>query len=244
MGKGSAKSVRIIGTVRLERDHFRWKISRLDEVLSEFLRRETIKQFSDALANHLDCVLTRPVARASQIARTTRAAPLVSAAMRVVLLFQDDEDLVEPCRGRAGGKPRGPADRPHHAPRDYRRLRAAGYASTRRAASNARGSDLRRADHTISTEPGRARHDSPSPKGSDLIASLEEACGVFGIRYAQPDGPQHGIVHVIAPEFGFIAPGITLVCGDSHTCTLGAFGVLAFAVGATEIGWCCGIVRS
>jgi 3-isopropylmalate/(R)-2-methylmalate dehydratase large subunit len=92
------------------------------------------------------------------------------------------------------------------------------------------------ADHAISTEPGRARHDSPSPNGGDLIASLEEACGVFGIPYAQPDGPQHGIVHVIAPELGFIAPGVTLVCGDSHTCTLGAFGALAFAVGATEIG--------
>jgi 3-isopropylmalate/(R)-2-methylmalate dehydratase large subunit len=91
------------------------------------------------------------------------------------------------------------------------------------------------ADHAISTAPDRGPCDSLSHSGSEMIASLEQSCGAFGYRYARPDDDAHGIVHVAGPEQGFILPGTTHVCGDSHTCTVGAFGALAFAVGASEI---------
>ncbi|SFS58109.1 3-isopropylmalate/(R)-2-methylmalate dehydratase large subunit [Sulfitobacter marinus] len=54
------------------------------------------------------------------------------------------------------------------------------------------------------------------------------------VEYIAPDDQRHGIVHVIGPELGFTLPGTTLVCGDSHTCTHGAFGCLAFGIGASE----------
>lgn len=91
------------------------------------------------------------------------------------------------------------------------------------------------ADHAISTAPDRGPHDSLSPTGSQMIASLEESCRAFGYRYAPANDPAHGIVHVAGPEQGFILPGTTHVCGDSHTCTVGAFGALAFAVGSSEV---------
>ena len=91
------------------------------------------------------------------------------------------------------------------------------------------------ADHAISTAPDRGPYDSLSVAGSQMIASLDESCQAFGYRYAPPDSDAHGIVHVAGPEQGFILPGTTHVCGDSHTCTVGAFGALAFAVGASEV---------
>lgn len=91
------------------------------------------------------------------------------------------------------------------------------------------------ADHAMSTAPDRGLHDSVSPRGGEMIASLEQSCAAFGYRYARPDEEAHGIVHVAGPEQGFILPGTTHVCGDSHTCTVGAFGALAFAVGASEV---------
>ena len=90
-------------------------------------------------------------------------------------------------------------------------------------------------DHAISTAPDRGRYDSVTGSGAEMIRGFEEAARHFGIPYAAPNAPEHGIVHVVAPEQGFVAPGQTLVCGDSHTCTLGAFGALAFAVGVSEI---------
>ena len=65
---------------------------------------------------------------------------------------------------------------------------------------------------------------------------LERNCADFGIDYLRLDGPDQGIVHVIGPEQGFTLPGMTLVCGDSHTSTHGAFGALAFGIGASECG--------
>jgi 3-isopropylmalate/(R)-2-methylmalate dehydratase large subunit len=91
------------------------------------------------------------------------------------------------------------------------------------------------ADHAMSTAPDRGPHDSITPSGSAMIASLEQSCQAFGFRYARPDDEAHGIVHVAGPEQGFILPGTTHVCGDSHTCTVGAFGALAFAVGSSEV---------
>lgn len=91
------------------------------------------------------------------------------------------------------------------------------------------------ADHAMSTAPDRGPHDSITRSGSEMIASLEQSCQTFGYRYARPDDEAHGIVHVAGPEQGFVLPGTTHVCGDSHTCTVGAFGALAFAVGSSEV---------
>ncbi|MFT4056116.1 MAG: aconitase family protein, partial [Novosphingobium sp.] len=68
------------------------------------------------------------------------------------------------------------------------------------------------------------------------VALLEANCAEFGIEYLALEGERQGIVHVISPEQGFTMPGISLVCGDSHTATHGAFGALAFGIGASECG--------
>ena len=66
------------------------------------------------------------------------------------------------------------------------------------------------------------------------VARLRENCARHGVRYLPMHDRRHGIVHVIGPELGFTLPGATLVCGDSHTSTHGAFGALAFGIGASE----------
>ncbi len=88
------------------------------------------------------------------------------------------------------------------------------------------------ADHAV---PTRFRH-LPPPDGlaSRQVTRLEENCARFGISYIPVRDDKHGIVHVIGPELGFTLPGLTLVCGDSHTSTHGAFGALAFGIGASE----------
>jgi 3-isopropylmalate/(R)-2-methylmalate dehydratase large subunit len=67
------------------------------------------------------------------------------------------------------------------------------------------------------------------------VETLSENCAYFDIRELGMDDPRQGIVHVIGPEQGFTLPGITLVCGDSHTSTHGAFGALAFGIGTSEV---------
>ena len=103
----------------------------------------------------------------------------------------------------------------------------------------ARGRRVRRpeahlavADHAVPTS-GR---DRPLPDGlaARQVARLEENAARFGIPYLPLSDARHGIVHVIGPELGFTLPGITLVCGDSHTCTHGAFGAIAFGIGSSE----------
>ncbi len=88
------------------------------------------------------------------------------------------------------------------------------------------------ADHAV---PTRFR-DRPLPDGlaARQLSRLEENCARFGIRYIPMRHRRHGIVHVIGPELGFTLPGVTLVCGDSHTSTHGAFGAIAFGIGASE----------
>ena len=72
---------------------------------------------------------------------------------------------------------------------------------------------------------------SPPPKSPQLEANCKE----FGIRCFGLDSQQQGIVHVIGPEQGLTQPGMTVVCGDSHTATHGAFGALAFGIGTSEV---------
>ena len=67
------------------------------------------------------------------------------------------------------------------------------------------------------------------------IHQLEENCREFGVPLYGMDSPNQGIVHVIGPELGLTQPGMTIVCGDSHTSTHGAFGALAFGIGTTEV---------
>ena len=88
------------------------------------------------------------------------------------------------------------------------------------------------ADHAV---PTRMRH-LPLPAGlaSKQVERLEENCLRHGIHYIGMRDDRHGIVHVIGPELGFTLPGATLVCGDSHTSTHGAFGAIAFGIGASE----------
>jgi 3-isopropylmalate/(R)-2-methylmalate dehydratase large subunit len=103
-----------------------------------------------------------------------------------------------------------------------------------------RGIGVRRSDRAIATMD----HSTPTlPKSLAVIddqskaqlRQLEKNCEEFGIELFGLDSPYNGIVHVIGPERGFTQPGQTIVCGDSHTSTHGAFGALAFGIGTSEV---------
>jgi len=88
-------------------------------------------------------------------------------------------------------------------------------------------------DHSIPTiSPNGSNGDQLAAK---QMAQLEDNCRDFGIRLYGVNSPQRGIVHVIGPELGLTQPGMTIVCGDSHTSTHGAFGALAFGIGTSEV---------
>jgi 3-isopropylmalate/(R)-2-methylmalate dehydratase large subunit len=87
-------------------------------------------------------------------------------------------------------------------------------------------------DHAISSAPGRER--DPMAAGFRLVAGLRAQTRALGIRMFDLGEDGQGIVHVIGPELGLSLPGLTIVCGDSHTCTHGAVGALAFGIGSTE----------
>ena len=88
-------------------------------------------------------------------------------------------------------------------------------------------------DHNIPTDEDRLNIKDPVSKAQ--VDALVENCAEFGVRlYAMGDHHQ-GIVHVIGPELGLTVPGLTVVCGDSHTSTHGAFGCLAFGIGTSEV---------
>ena len=75
---------------------------------------------------------------------------------------------------------------------------------------------------------------NPTSMAARQVARLQENASRFDIPFLPMGDPRHGIVHIIGPELGFTLPGITLVCGDSHTSTHGAFGALAFGIGTSE----------
>ncbi len=93
-------------------------------------------------------------------------------------------------------------------------------------------------DHSTPTLPPDARGERPYADDATRaqVAALERNCREFGVSLAGWDSPDRGIVHVMAPELGWTQPGMTIVCGDSHTSTHGAFGALAFGIGTTEVG--------
>ena len=103
-----------------------------------------------------------------------------------------------------------------------------------------RGLKVRRPDRTVAT----ADHSIPTtprnlPIADEMAAAqvkqLEANCAEFGVPLHGWESPNQGIVHVIGPELGLTQPGATIVCGDSHTATHGAFGALAFGIGTSEV---------
>ncbi|MGE0665947.1 MAG: 3-isopropylmalate dehydratase large subunit [Sphingomonadales bacterium] len=88
-------------------------------------------------------------------------------------------------------------------------------------------------DHNVPTL-GRAKG-IDDPESATQVAQLEINAREFGVTYLGMDDVRQGIVHVIGPEQGFTLPGTTIVCGDSHTATHGAFGALAFGIGTSEV---------
>ncbi|HEY4347997.1 MAG TPA: aconitase family protein, partial [Gaiellaceae bacterium] len=107
------------------------------------------------------------------------------------------------------------------------------FESLRLAGRRVRRPDLTIAtmDHNVPTEPGPI---------TDLIAkaqldALEKNCADFGVPINATGSGSEGIVHVMGPELGLTQPGVTIVCGDSHTSTHGAFGALAFGIGSSEV---------
>ncbi len=89
-------------------------------------------------------------------------------------------------------------------------------------------------DHCTSTK-GVSIADMQDPVGQAQLYQLIKNCEEFGIELFEIGSPKNGIVHVVAPERGFTQPGMTIVCGDSHTSTHGAFGALAFGIGTSEV---------
>jgi 3-isopropylmalate/(R)-2-methylmalate dehydratase large subunit len=87
-------------------------------------------------------------------------------------------------------------------------------------------------DHAISTARGRA---GTIKIGQELLAALRTETAASGIQMFDIDEPGQGIVHVIGPELGLSLPGCLIVCGDSHTCTHGGLGALAFGIGSSEL---------
>src|SRR6202451_300459 len=105
----------------------------------------------------------------------------------------------------------------------------------------AAGRKVRRPDLTLAV----ADHNVPTtnraagiadPESAQQIATLEANAREFGIEYLSMDDIRQGIVHIVGPEQGWTLPGTTIVCGDSHTSTHGAFAALAFGIGTSAVG--------
>ena len=88
-------------------------------------------------------------------------------------------------------------------------------------------------DHIVDTFPGRG-DDTLMPSGKDFILATRESANAAGITLYDVDNVDQGIAHVISPEQAIALPGATLVCPDSHTCTLGGLGALAWGIGSSE----------
>lgn len=112
------------------------------------------------------------------------------------------------------------------------------------AALNERGLKVRRpdkciatADHAVPTlKPQAGKWSFTTKQARTQVETLAANCAKHGIRFHDLGDAKQGIVHVIGPELGLTQPGRTIVCGDSHTSTHGAFGALAFGIGTSEVG--------
>ncbi|MBB5318053.1 3-isopropylmalate dehydratase large subunit [Tunturibacter empetritectus] len=104
------------------------------------------------------------------------------------------------------------------------------------------GRKLRRPDRTVATVDHNVPTSSIEDRlhivdqiASKQIEALRKNCADFGVELYDVQSPEQGIVHIIGPELGLTKPGMTIVCGDSHTSTHGAFGALAFGIGTSEV---------
>jgi 3-isopropylmalate/(R)-2-methylmalate dehydratase large subunit len=104
------------------------------------------------------------------------------------------------------------------------------------------GRKLRRPDRTVATVDHNVPTSSVEDRlhiidqiASKQIEALRKNCADFGVELYDVQSPNQGIVHIIGPELGLTKPGMTIVCGDSHTSTHGAFGALAFGIGTSEV---------
>src|SRR5665213_4184713 len=114
-----------------------------------------------------------------------------------------------------------------HAPEAFRKMTAAGRKVRRPELT------FGVLDHTVSSAVGR--DDQSNPDGVDFIRAMRAGTSRFGIRLFDLDDPFQGISHVVGPEIGLILPGMTYACPDSHACTVGGLGALAFACGTSEL---------
>jgi 3-isopropylmalate/(R)-2-methylmalate dehydratase large subunit len=89
-------------------------------------------------------------------------------------------------------------------------------------------------DHIIPTDEGRKRPFADS-LAEQMVGALKDACKKHGITMFDVETGRQGIVHIIGPELGLTQPGMTIVCGDSHTSTHGAFGAIAMGIGTTQV---------
>ncbi|MDA0219783.1 MAG: 3-isopropylmalate dehydratase large subunit [Proteobacteria bacterium] len=112
-------------------------------------------------------------------------------------------------------------------PQAFEGLKLAGRAVRRPEAT------LAVADHNVPTSDRSAG--IADEESRIQVETLEQNCRDFGVPYFEMDDIRQGIVHIIGPEQGFTQPGMTIVCGDSHTSTHGAFGALAFGIGTSEV---------
>jgi 3-isopropylmalate/(R)-2-methylmalate dehydratase large subunit len=103
----------------------------------------------------------------------------------------------------------------------------------------AAGRKVRRTDLTLATEDHNTPTDTllriADPVSRTQIETLRRNCAEFGVRLHPLGDAEQGVVHVIGPQLGLTQPGMTVVCGDSHTSTHGAFGALAFGIGTSEV---------
>jgi 3-isopropylmalate/(R)-2-methylmalate dehydratase large subunit len=104
------------------------------------------------------------------------------------------------------------------------------------------GRSLRRPDRTVATVDHNVPTSSIADRlhiidqiASKQVEALRKNCAEFGVELYDVQSPEQGIVHIIGPELGLTKPGMTIVCGDSHTSTHGAFGALAFGIGTSEV---------
>ena len=112
-------------------------------------------------------------------------------------------------------------------PQAFEGLKAAGRTPRRP------GSALAVPDHNVPTTDRRVA--IADPVSAKQIQTLEDNCASLGITFFGMNDIRQGVVHIIGPEQGFTLPGMTIVCGDSHTSTHGAFGALAFGIGTSEV---------
>src|SRR3712207_1022243 len=94
---------------------------------------------------------------------------------------------------------------------------------------------LATADHNVPTDGSSAAQQIRDQLSRVQVETLERNCAEFGVPAYSIGSEHQGIVHVIGPELGVTQPGMTIVCGDSHTSTHGAFGALAFGIGTSEV---------